>query len=100
VGRDFTKREQEVLTGICEAAQDPTGVHSLILVQTEYEGREVIVLCTYMNDPEAGLGRLMPVALMLTPEEADRLVNPFTGRKGLPWMKDPNQLELDMKGVN
>lgn len=96
MGREFSERERETLDRIRGAAEDPTGVEMLALVHSTRDGKECSVLCILTRDAGAGLARLQPVAVLLSPEEAMRLTHPITGMPGLPWADaDPKQIKLE-----
>lgn len=55
----------------------------LVIVRTKLDGQPCDVLCLQYRTPEGS--RLNPVAIMLTPEDAQRIDNPVTHVPGLPW---------------
>jgi len=88
--------ERRVLEEILDAARDRSGVKELYVAQSSIDGADCVVLCVVEKDPIAETISINPVALLISPEEANKMTSPYTGRPGLPWLPDPRQQTLDL----
>ena len=76
---------RESLADLLKNVKEASGASGvdLVIVRTKLDGQPCDVLCLQYRTPEGS--RLNPVAIMLTPEDAQRIDSPVTGVPGLPW---------------
>lgn len=96
--KGFTEQEKNLLIDLRQAANDITGCMELILARTSKNGESRLALCILRRNHVLHTYQIEPIALMMSSEEANDLENPFTGKRGLPWVDMGNsQLELQIE---